>query len=168
MGQRQAQEFWDQMWYWERYESYPGEDIDDPHLVIILGSQVDAAKNAGQQPDPDVFRRFDASTGRVLDRLTNLFPRSGDQIDLAELKLWFEFGLNAANRGHDGVPIPIIDANSLLIFLLFARYAREFCVRHTLGDLGTLWTQVEATAQEVEDNLQRRGVIASTSRFAPR
>lgn len=39
MGERQAQEFWDNMWYWERYEKYPAENQDDPHLVIGLGAR---------------------------------------------------------------------------------------------------------------------------------
>ena len=48
------------------------------------------------------------------------FHRSSEQIDYTELKLGFEFGRNAANRGHDGNPTPIIDANRLFIFLIFA------------------------------------------------
>src|SRR5436309_1543548 len=76
MSDRQAQEFWDQMWYWEEYETYPGEQADDPHLVMILGAQVQAAGTAGQQPPPDLMQRYDHCVGRVLDRLTNLLPRT--------------------------------------------------------------------------------------------
>jgi hypothetical protein len=52
MADRQAQEFWDNIWYWEKYEIFPGETADDPHLVLNLGAQVDQAVGSGQDPDP--------------------------------------------------------------------------------------------------------------------
>lgn len=100
MSDRAAQEFWDQMWYWERYETFPGEGVDGPHLVIGLGVQVDNAAAQGQQPDSGVFRRFDACVGRVLNRLSTLFPRSGQAIDSNGLKSWLGFGLNRNHRGQ--------------------------------------------------------------------
>jgi hypothetical protein len=168
MSDRRAQEFWDQMWYWERYEQFPGETFDDPHLVISLGRQVSAAVNAGRTPDPDVSRRFDACVGRILDRLTNAFPRSAESLDNTELRSWLKFGLDHNHRGHDGVPVPIVDADSLVIFLEFCGYARDFCNRHNLSELGDLWLQIEATANDVEDERQRSGVSPVTSRFVPR
>jgi hypothetical protein len=168
MSDRHAQEFWDRMWYWERYEKFPGEGLDAPHLVISLGRQVSAAVNAGQNPDPDALRRFDACVRRVVDRLTNLFPRSGESLDNVELRSWLKFGLDQSHRGHDGVPIPVIDANSLVILLEFCGYARDFCKRHNLSALRDLWTHIEATANEVEGEHQRGGVSAVTSRFVPR
>lgn len=168
MGQRQVQEFWDQMWYWEKYEQFPGEQLDDPHLVISLGRQIGSAVAAGQQTDPDLVRRFDACVGRVMDRLTNQFPVSGDSIDQVELKEWLKFGLDPSHRGHDGDPTPIIDANSLVIFIEFCGYARELCSKQGLADLGVVWTAIEATANEVEDEHQRSGVSSKSSRFVPR
>jgi hypothetical protein len=47
MADRQAQEFWDNMWYWEKYEIFPGETADDPHLVLNLGAQVDQVVGSG-------------------------------------------------------------------------------------------------------------------------
>lgn len=168
MSERAAQEFWDQMWYWERYETFPGENVDDPHLVIRLGNQVDNAVAQGQQPDPEVFRRFDACVGRVMNRLTNLFPRSGRAIDTNELQLWLRFGLDRNHRGHDGVETPIIDANSLVIFLQFCRHAKEYCDRHNLDLLSQEWQQIEQVGKDVEDEHQRGGVVESNSRFQPR
>lgn len=168
MSDRAAQEFWDQMWYWERYETFPSETIDDPHLVIGLGGQVDGAEAQGQPPDAEVFRRFDACVGRVLNRLSNLFPRSGQALDSVELQAWLRFGLDRNHRGHDGVKTPIVDAESLVILLLFCRYAREYCARHNLGELGQEWQLVEQLGNEVEDERQRGGGIASDSRFQPR
>jgi len=162
MAERHAQEFWDQMWYWEHYEQYPGEDRDDPHLVIILGAQVDQAAGAGQQPDPKLMERFDHCVGRVLDRLTNLWPRSGSDVNLDEVKLWLRFGLDKTHRGHDGVVTPIIDADSLVNFLKFTRYAQDFCTRHQLADLGQLWAAVDQAARQVEQ--EHRGA-ARSSRF---
>jgi hypothetical protein len=162
MGDRQAQEFWDDMWYWERYESFPGETVDDPHLVIDLGAEVDRALSGGPQPDPEVLRRFDACVGRVLNRFDVRFPRRGEAVDIDEFKHWLRFGLDPAHRGHDGVPTPIIDANSLFIFLRFARYAREYCDRHQLADLAAVWSAVEQAAQEVENE---RAGPARPSRF---
>lgn len=95
MSDRRAQEFWDQMWYWERYEQFPGERVDDPHLVIILGGQVDAARSSGKEPAPELLRKFDHCVGRVLDRLTNLWPRSGETIDLLKLSTFYDIGLGA-------------------------------------------------------------------------
>src|SRR4051794_37508006 len=83
-----------------------------------------------------------------------LFPRTGNAIDIEELKHWLRFGLDEAHRGHDGTPEPIIDANSLVIFLRFARYAREYCERHQLADLGKLWSSIEQAAQKVENEHQ--------------
>ncbi len=168
MSDRNAQMFWDRMWYWEKYELFPGEQLDDPHLVISLGRQVGSAIAAGQQPDPDLVRRFDACVGRVMDRLINQLPVSADSIDHAELKSWLKFGLNPAHRGHDGVPTPIIDADSLVIFLELCGYARSFCTKNGLTDLGAVWTAIEATANEVEDEHQRSGVSLKSSRFVPR
>jgi hypothetical protein len=165
MADRQAQEFWDQMWYWEQYETYPSEQLDDPHLVIILGAQVEQARNAGRQPDPELMQRFDHCIGRVLERLTNLLPRSGEQVDLVEVRHWLRFGLDPAHRGHDGVPVPIIDANSLVNFLRFARSAMDFCARHNRADLGQLWASIEQAAQEVERDHQ---AASRPSRFDPR
>src|SRR5688572_15408044 len=105
MGDRQAQEFWDQMWLWEKYEVFPSETTDDPHLVIGLSSEVDAA---GDGVDPVLFSRYDGCVGRVLQRLTNLFPRSGDQLDEIELRQCLKFGLRPDVRGHDAVVTPII------------------------------------------------------------
>jgi len=59
MGDRQAQHFWDDMWLFERYDTFPGEADDDPHLVIILGAQVDQAVGNGQEPDPRSAPRRD-------------------------------------------------------------------------------------------------------------
>lgn len=164
MGQRQAQEFWDKMWAWEEYEVYPGEVADDPHLVIILGGQVDQATNTGTDPDPDVFRRFDACVGRVMNRFELHFPRQGEAVDIDEFSDWLRFGLDPDHRGHDGVQTPIIDANSLFIFLRFARYAREYCDRHQLADLGSQWNSIEAAAQQIEND-HSTGASALTSRF---
>ena len=150
MGDRRAQEFWDKMWNWERYERYPGEERDDPHLVIALGTQVQQALDAGRQPDPELSRRFDHCVGRVLDRLTNLLPRSGQQADLNEFKHWLRFGLDPANRGKDGSPVPIIDANSLVNFLRFTELALDYCRRHGLSALGQEWEAVRSAAEEVE------------------
>lgn len=150
MGERQAQQFWDEMWYWERYEIFPGESTDDPHLVIGLGAQVDQTISNGQEPDPEVFRRFDACVGRIISRFDLRFPRSGEDVDVNEFMAWLRFGLDPEHRGHDGVPTPIIDANSLVIFLRFVRYAREYCSRHQLAALEALWTQIEQAAQQVE------------------
>jgi hypothetical protein len=124
--------FWDRMWYWERYERFPGEALDDPHLVIGLGRQVATAVAAGQQPNPVLLQRFDACVGRVMDRLANLFPESGESIDHVELKSRLKFGLDPSHKGHDGVPTPIIDANSLVIFIEFCGYARGLCNRQGL------------------------------------
>jgi hypothetical protein len=155
MGDRQAQHFWDDMWLFERYDIFPGEADDDPHLVIILGAQVDQAVGNGQEPDPEVFRRFDACVGRILNRFESRFPRSGEAVDIDEFKNWLRFGLDPAHRGKDGVATPIIDANSLVIFLRFVRYARAFCERHQLTELGALWSSIEAAAQEVENERLR-------------
>jgi len=164
MGARQAQEFWDRMWYWEQFENYPAEQIDDPHLVIILGSQIDAAHTAGQPVDPDLVDRFDHCVGRVLMRLTDLLPRTGEQADLDELRLWLRFGLDPDVRGHDGTPVPIIDADSLFNFLRFTRSAIGYCNRHDLDELGQLWTSIQQAAQEVEDQHQGQ---RRPSRFDP-
>src|SRR4051812_30035616 len=164
MGARQAQEFWDRMWQWERYEKYPAEPIDDPHLVIILGSQVAAVRAAGQQVDPELTERFDHCAGRVLMRLTDLLPRSGEQPDLDEFGGWLRFGLDPTVRGHDGVPVPIIDADSLVNFLRFTRSAIEYCNRHALDDLGSLWTTIQQMAQEIDD---QHGARRRPSRFDP-
>ena len=164
MGDRQAQQFWDEMWYWEKYEIFPGETDDDPHLVINLGFQVDQAVGSGEEPDPEVFRRFDSCVGRILNRFEVRFPRRGEAVDIDEFKEWLRFGLDPANRGHDGNPTPIIDANSLVIFLLFVRHAREYCERHQLTELGALWNSIGQAAQEVESG--RQGA-RRPSRFDP-
>jgi len=150
MSDRNAQEFWDQMWYWERYETYPDEQVDDPHLVLMLGGQIQKDQDKGQALDPELMGRFDHSVGRVLNRLTNLLPRSLDQVDLNEFKQWLRFGLDPNNRGHDGTVTPIIDANSLVNFLKFTRLARDFCTRHSLADLGQVWASIDQAAQEVD------------------
>jgi hypothetical protein len=154
MGDRQAQEFWDNMWYWENYEKYPAENRDDPHLVIILGGQVDQAINSGQEPDPELFQRFDACVGRVLERFNVRFPRTGADVDMAEFKNWLAFGLNPNMRGHDGTPTPIIDANSLVIFRRFVGYALAYCDRHQLSDLRNLWNEIAQVAQQVDEEHQ--------------
>jgi hypothetical protein len=164
MADRQAQEFWDNMWYWEKYEVFPGETADDPHLVLNLGAQVDQAVGSGQDPDPDVFRRFDACVGRVMNRFEVRFPRSDEAVDIDEFKEWLRFGLEPANRGHDGVATPIIDANSLVFFLRFVGYAQDYCERHQLTELGSLWDSIEQAAQEVENERQR---TPRPSRFDP-
>lgn len=165
MGQRQAQEFWDKMWYWEEYELFPGEASDDPHLVIMLGAQVDRDTNMGTTPDPDVFRRFDACVGRMINRFELYLPRQGEAVDVGEFSDWLRFGLDPTHRGHDGVPNPIIDANSLFIFLRFARYAREYCERHQLPELAAQWSSIEGAAQEIEDGHSAGGGGAPSSRF---
>lgn len=164
MADRQAQEFWDKMWYWERYESYPDEQTDDPHLVVGLSARVEDAGEAGQEPDPELMRRYDHCVGRVLARLTDLFPRSGADVDLAELANWLRFGLDGAHRGHDEAITPIIDADSLVIFLFFTKHAIMYCDRHGLTDLQALWTSVQATAQGVEAEHQG---ARRPSRFDP-
>ena len=161
MGERQAQEFWDNMWYWERYERYPTENQDDPHLVIGLGTQ---AMNNGQEPDPDMFRRFDACVGRVLERFDTVFPRTGPDVDMAEFKNWLAFGLDPNVRGHDGNPTPIIDANRLVIFRQFVGYAQAYCDRHQLSDLRTLWDAIAQVAQQVDQEHQGQ---PRPSRFEP-
>ncbi len=164
MGDRLAQEFWDRMWYWERYEQFPGEGTDDPHLVVGLASQVEQARGAGREPDPELMRRYDHCVGRVLARLTDLWPRRGEAVDLEEVKYWLRVGLDRSHRGHDAAVTPIIDANSLVIFLLFVRHAREYCGRHGLAELGRLWADIERAAQEVEN---QHAAGREPSRFDP-
>lgn len=164
MGQREAQEFWDNMWSFEEYEIYPGEVADDPHLVVMLGGQVDQATNSGTDPDPDVFRRFDACVGRIINRFELQLPRRGETVEIEEFSDWLRFGLDPTHRGHDGVQTPIIDANSLFIFLRFARYARDYCDRHQLTDLGAQWTSIEAAAQQIEND-HSAGASTLSSRF---
>jgi hypothetical protein len=159
MGDRLAQEFWDQMWHWEKYERFPAEQVDDPHLVVELAA---AIEQAGPNPDPELFARYDQCVGRVLNRLTNLFPRSGELLDEAELKHWLAFGLRSDVRGHDAAVTPIIDANSLVIFRFFVRHALEYCERHALAELKSFWTTVANIATQVDEEHQG---TPSPSRF---
>jgi hypothetical protein len=159
MGDRQAQEFWDRMWLWEKYEAFPSESVDDPHLVVQLASEIDTA---GKDIDPVLLSRYDGCVGRVLQRLTDLFPRSGDVLDEIELKHWLTFGLRPDVRGHDGEVTPIIDANSLVIFRFFATHALRYAERHGRNDLRDLWQQIAAIARQVDD--EHPGVPQS-SRF---
>lgn len=161
MGDRRAQEFWDQMWLWEKYEVYPSETTNDPHLVVQLASGVDGA---GDDVDPFLFSRYDGCVGRVLQRLTDLFPRSGDALDEAELKHWLKFGLRADVRGHDQEITPIIDANSLVIFRFFVTHAIRYGERHGRNDLRDLWQSVAEIARQVDD--EHAGAPPS-SRFEP-
>jgi hypothetical protein len=103
-----------------------------------------------------------------MDRLVNQFPVSGDSIDRVELTEWLKFGLNPTHRGHDGVPTPIIDADSLVIFIEFCGYARSLCAKQGLVELGVIWTTIEDLANGVEDAHQRSGVSVKPTRFAPR
>ena len=130
------------MWYWERYESYPAEQIDDPHLVIILGGQV-ARPGRGPAGPPRSGRPVRSLRGSGPDAFDDLCLATGEQPDLDELKAWLRFGLDPAVRGHDGVPVPIIDADSLVNFLRFTRSAIEYCNRHDLTELGQLWTSIQ-------------------------
>ena len=152
MGDRRAQEFWDYMWLWEKYETFPAETVDDPHLVIQLASEVDAAGNG---VDPVLFARYDACVGRVLQRLTDLFPRTSDALDEVELKHWLKFGLRADVRVHDQEITPIIDANSLAFFRFFVSHAIRYAERHVLNDLRDLWRQVAEIARQVDDEHAR-------------
>jgi hypothetical protein len=52
-----------------------------------------------------------------------------------EFKDWLRFGLEPANRGHDGVATPIIDANSLVFFLRFVGYASK-----VIATCGRCWS----------------------------
>src|SRR5437899_1599674 len=126
MGDLRAQEFWDRMWLWEKYETFPAETVDDPHLFVQLASAIDAAPNA---VDPQVSSRYDGCVGRVLQRLTDLFPRSGNALDKVELKHWLKFGLRPDVRGHDEAVSPTIDANSLVIFRFFTTHALKYAER---------------------------------------
>lgn len=148
MGDRRAQEFWDQMWLWEKYETFPSEIVDDPHLVVQLARQVDAA---GGGVDPVLFARYDACVGRVLQRLTDLVPRSGDALDEVELKHWLAFGLRADVRGHDEEVTPIIDANSLVFFRFFVTHALRYAERHSRNDLRDLWQRIAVIAEQVDN-----------------
>src|SRR5262245_48039001 len=123
MGDRRAQEFWDQMWLREKYEVFPSETIDDPHLVVQLASEIDAA---GEDPDTALASRYDVCVGRVLQRLTDAFPRRGDALDQAELKHWLKVGLRPDVCGHDQEITPIVDANSLVIFRFFTTHALRY------------------------------------------
>ena len=98
-------------------------------------------------------------------RLTDLLPRTGEQPDLDELKDVAPLGLDPAVRGHDGTPVPIIDADSLVNFLRFTRSAIEYCNRHNLDELGQLWTSIQQAAQEVEDQHEGK---RRASRYDPR
>ncbi len=148
MGDRRAQEYWDQMWLWEKYEAFPSETIDDPHLVVQLVSQIDTA---GEVVNPIVFSRYDGCVGRVLQRPADLFPQSGDALDEVGLKHWLKFGLRADIRGHDQEITPIVDANSLFIFRFFATHALRYAERHGRNDLHDLWQQVAGIARQVDN-----------------
>lgn len=154
MSDRQAQEFWDQMWYWEKYEHFPSETTDDPHLVVQLASQVDSAQSGGNQPDPELFARYDQCVGRVLNRVSNMLPRSGANADREEFASWLRFGLNPDVRGHDAAITPIIDANSLVIFRFFVKHAIDYCRRHGLDELLQLWEGIADDAKEVDEQHQ--------------
>lgn len=164
MGDREAQEFWNEMWNWEKYETYPGEDQDDPHLVIALGFQVESITASGQVPSPELLQRFDHCVGRVMHRLNTLMPRTGEQVDTDEFGRWLSFGLDPSNRGHDAAVTPIIDSNDLSIFRRFVQHAVDFCVEHQLDELEQLWTQVGQVAQEIDDASQD---VSRPSRFQP-
>jgi hypothetical protein len=161
MGDRRAQEFWDRMWLWEKYEVFPSEATDDPHLVIELASDVDAA---GDDVDPALLSRYDGCVGRVLQRLTDLFPRSGDALDEVELKHWLQFGLRADVRGHDQEITPIVDANSLVIFRFFTTHALRYAERHGRNDLRNLWQRVGEIAKQVDEE---HAGVPKGSRFDP-
>jgi hypothetical protein len=152
MGDRRAQEFWDRMWLWEKYEAFPTETVDDPHLVIQLSTEVDGA---GGNVDSVLFSRYDNCVGRVTQRLTNEFPRTSDSLDETELKNWLTFGLRSDVRGHDQSISPIIDADSLVIFRFFVNHALKFAVWHGLNDLQAIWQRVETIAKDVDDSRQR-------------
>jgi hypothetical protein len=161
MGDRRAQEFWDEMWLWEKYEVFPSETRDDPHLVVQLASEVDAA---GDDVDPLIFSRYDGCVGRVLQRLTDLFPQSGERLDEVELKHWLKFGLRADVRGHDQEITPIVDANSLVIFRFFSTHALQYAARHGRNDLRDLWQEVAEIARQVDDE---HAGAPKASRFEP-
>jgi hypothetical protein len=151
MGDRNAQEFWDRMWLWEKYELFPTETVDDPHLVVQLSSQVETS---GGNVDPTLFSRYDQCVARVLQRLTDEFPYSVDGLDEAELKHWLKFGLRPDVRGHDEAVTPIVDADSLVIFRFFVMHALQYAIRHNLGDLQALWQKVADIAKQVDDEHQ--------------
>jgi hypothetical protein len=162
MGDRRAQEFWDRIWLWEKYELFPTESVDDPHLVVQLSSDVEAA---GGNVDPELFSRYDHCVGRVLQRLTDEFPNSVDGLDEAELKHWLKFGLRHDVRGHDEAITPIVDADSLVVFRFFVTHALQYAARHKRTDLQALWQKVAEIAKQVDD--EHRGVPKS-SRFEAR
>jgi hypothetical protein len=85
------------------------------------------------------------------------FPRSGAAVDIDEFKEWLRFGLEPANRGHDGVATPIIDANRLVFFLRFVGYAREYCERHQLTELGNLWDRSSRLRRRRRTSANGRG-----------
>jgi len=152
------------MWLWEKYETFSSETTDDPHLVIELASDIDAA---GGDVDPAILSRYDGCMGRVLQRLTDLFPRSGDALDEVELKYWLRFGLRSDVRGHDAAVTPIIDANSLVICRLFVTHALRYAERHGRTDLRHLWqrfaeiastTSMREPLMRLELN-RRRGLV---------
>lgn len=148
MGDRRAQEFWDRMWLWERYETFPSEAVDDPRLVVQLSSAIDAA---GGGADPGLVSRYDGCVGRVPQRLTDLFPPIVEALDQCELKHWLRFGLRPDVRGHDQAVTPIVDANSLFLFRCFVTHAVQYAERHGRDDLRDLWQTVATIAQEVDD-----------------
>lgn len=159
MSDRRAQEFWDHMWLWEKYEAFPSETVDDPHLVVQLAFEIDSA---GEDTDPVLLTRYDGCVGRVLQRLTDLFPRSGDALDEVELKHWLKFGLRADVRGHDQEITPIVDANSLFIFRFFTTHALRYAERHGRAGLRELWQHVGEIARQVDDEHQG---VPQPSRF---
>jgi len=161
MRDRRAQVFWNEMWLWEKYEVFPSETVDDPHLVVQLASEVDAA---GEDVDLLFFTRYDACVGSVLHPLTGLFPRSGEALDEVELKHWLKFGLRADVRGHDQEITPIVDANSLFIFHIFATHALRYAERHGRSDPHNLWQRVAGIARQVEDE---HAGAPKASRFEP-
>jgi hypothetical protein len=135
---------------------FSGETADDPHLVLNLGAQVDQAPGNGQEPEPEVFRRFYACVEgsetaskcgfRAAARpWTSMSSRSGCGSDSSR-----RIVATRTLRHQSAMPTAWCSS-------YFVGYAREYCERHQLTELGNLWNSIEQADRRRRTSANGRG-----------